>query len=306
MQNFSLHTHTIGFDGRNTEEEMLSKAIELGWGHIGFSNHFIVHPVIKDAPMYQYACQRGYDNIYSSSFDEAIAKFETHYKKIDDLRKTSNINILKGMEVDFFATGEWLEGFNKALKHLQPDYLIGAAHFVLHNNTLYNSHDIKASSPVEQNMLLYKYWQNERAVAESGLFTFMAHLDLMKKVGLGQESKWQDEEKKTILAIKKSGTIVELNTSHYKFGNEPYPSERIMKMIAQENIPVIISDDAHSVEQLGKKFVETQELATRCGITEFCNMNNKQSSSSKIHTTKGNNTNYYLDFPKSFKAISCK
>ena len=70
MQKFSLHTHTIGFDGRNTEEEMLSTATELGWSHIGFSNHFIVHPAIKDAPMYQYACQRGYDNIYSSSLLE--------------------------------------------------------------------------------------------------------------------------------------------------------------------------------------------------------------------------------------------
>ena len=68
MQNFSLHTHTIGFDGRNTEEEMLLKASEKGLKTIGFSNHFIVYPTIKEAKMYQYAVKGGYDTIYTSSF----------------------------------------------------------------------------------------------------------------------------------------------------------------------------------------------------------------------------------------------
>ena len=55
MQKFSLHTHTLGFDGQNTEKEMLAKAQELGWTHIGFSNHFIVHPNITESPMYAFA-----------------------------------------------------------------------------------------------------------------------------------------------------------------------------------------------------------------------------------------------------------
>ena len=46
-QNFSLHMHTIGFDGQNTEEQMLEQARLLGWEKIGFSNHFIVNKNIK-------------------------------------------------------------------------------------------------------------------------------------------------------------------------------------------------------------------------------------------------------------------
>ena len=76
MQRFSLHTHSLGFDGRNTEQEMLAQAEPLGWTHLGFSNHFIVHPEIKKAPMYAYALKGGYHNIYSSSFDEVIAKLK--------------------------------------------------------------------------------------------------------------------------------------------------------------------------------------------------------------------------------------
>ena len=268
MQKFSLHTHTLGFDGKNTEEEMLSQAMSLGWEKIGFSNHFIVHYNIENAPMYQYAKSAGYNGIYSSSFDEAIAKFEKHYQKIDQLRETSPIKILKGMEVDFFADANWHEGFTKAIKHLKPDYLIGSAHFIEQDGILYNSHDVKKASPLEQRKLLHCYWQNERATASSGLFNILAHLDLMKKVGLGQEQEWIEDEAKTVAVIKKSGAIVELNTSFYSKGDEPYPSTRIIDMLAKERVPVVISDDAHNVYQLGNNFERAKELIHTYNLIE--------------------------------------
>ena len=211
--------------------------------------------------MYEYALKGGYQNIYSTSFEEAIAKFEPHYQKIDELQRNTDIKILKGMEVDFFAYPGWQEEFKKAVSHLKPDYLIGSAHFVEHHGILYNSHDIKKTTLPEQNSLLYRYWQNERAAANSGLFTFMAHLDLMKKVGLGGGPQWEKEERKTIQAIKQAGVGVELNTSYFKYGAEPYPSGRIMQMLATEGIPVVISDDAHAASQLGNYFEQTEQLA---------------------------------------------
>ena len=66
-QKFTLHTHTVGFDGRNSVEEMVKRAIELGFETIGFSNHFIVHPDIKNSKMYKYAVRDGYQNIYYPS-----------------------------------------------------------------------------------------------------------------------------------------------------------------------------------------------------------------------------------------------
>ena len=271
MQKFSLHTHTTGFDGRNTEEEMLTKAEELGWTYIGFSNHFIVHPEIKNAPMYKYAVKGGYDNIYSSTFTEAVEKFAVHYQKIDELRRKTDIKILKWMEVDYFAAKEWREGFSQALTVLKPDYLIGSAHFVEHKGVLYNSHDLKTAPVTEQNHLLHRYWQNVRSAVQSGLFTLMAHLDLIKKVGLGQSEEWVEDEQKTVRLIKESGVKVELNTSYFKFGNEPYPSPRIMKMLADANIPVLISDDAHAADQLGKYFDQAETMAKDNGIKTLFN-----------------------------------
>lgn len=280
MQNFSFHTHTAGFDGQNTEADMLQKAKECGLQQIGFSNHFIVHPKIKKSKMYKYAKIGGYDNIYSSNFDEAIGRFVPHYEKIDELNKNSDIKIFKGMEVDFFASDEWLQGFEKALKILKPDYLIGSAHFVEHNNTLYNTHDLKTASPLEQNLLIHRYWQNVRACAQSGLFDFLAHLDLLKKVGLGKEEMWREDEQRTVETVKQSNVGVEINTSHFKFDRkEPYPSARIMKMLAEYNVPVLLSDDAHKKENIGAGFIKAEEMARKCGVENFYNPLEKQKNS---------------------------
>ena len=272
MQKFSFHMHTAGFDGINSEEEMLQKAEECGLQQIGFSNHFIVYPHIEKTKMYPYAQKGGYSAIYSSGFDEAIARFIPHYEKIDELNRNSNIKIYKGMEVDFFASEEWQKGFERALSILKPDYLIGATHFVEYNNSLYNSHDLKNASPLEQRLLVHRYWQNLRDASESGLFDFMAHLDLIKKVGLGTEEIWCEEEQKTIEVIKKSGVKVEINTSHFRFNpNEPYPSLRIMKMLAENDIPVLLSDDAHKKENITAGFTKAAKIASVCGIKNFCN-----------------------------------
>ena len=269
-QNFSLHTHTIGFDGKNTVEEMVEEAQNIGFEKLGISNHFIVHARIKDSKMYSYAVKGGYNNIYSSSFDEAIEKFKPHYEQIDEVSQRTGFKIYKGMEVDFFAYDGWREGFEKAREILKPDYIIGSAHFISYHNTLYNSHDVKNAPKEEQNLMLHKYYQNVRAAAQSGIFTFLAHLDLFKKVGVGKEPFWQSDEHQTIEAIAKAGAKTEINTSGFKLAdNEPYPSRRILRLLAEYNVPVILSDDAHNAGRLGQDFQKAHEMAVEAGIHNF-------------------------------------
>jgi len=270
MQNFSLHTHTIGFDGKNTVEEMVRAAQSVGFEKLGISNHFIVHSQIKNTKMYTYALKGAYYNIYNSSFDEAIEKFKPHYEEIDEVSQKTGFKIFKGMEVDFFAYDGWREGFEKACEILKPDYLIGSAHFICCHNTLYNTHDVKNASKEEQNLLLHKYYQNVRAAAQSGMFNFLAHLDLFKKTGLGRESLFEADERQTVEAISKAGAKVEINTSGFKLPyDEPYPSKRILNLLAEYEVPVILSDDAHNVERLGDSFDKAHQMALDAGIKSF-------------------------------------
>ena len=273
-QNFTLHTHTIGFDGKNTAAEMIDAARAAGFKTIGISNHFIVHPNIAQTKMYEAAVRGGYQTIYLSSFEEALSHFVPHYEELARLQdKNPDIQILRGMEVDYFPTDFWRSGFARACEILKPDYLIGSAHFIEYGGTLCNTHDVAVADVKTQDEMLYKYWKNIQVVAGTGLFNWLAHLDLPKKRNLGEQDKWAELKQETVAQIAKTGTIVEINTSGYKLGtNQPYPGPTIMKMLAEYDVPVLLSDDAHDIKRIGCDFEQAHLMARKNGIKNFASM----------------------------------
>ena len=78
IQDFTLHTHTLGFDGKNTIAEMATVAENNGMEFIGISNHFIVHPDIKKTKFYPFAVAGGYSRMYNADFKTAILNFQKH------------------------------------------------------------------------------------------------------------------------------------------------------------------------------------------------------------------------------------
>ena len=270
VQDFSLHTHTIGFDGRDTPIRMILHARSIGMKSLGVSNHFIVHPEINKAKFYPYAVSGGYASIYSSSFDDAIAKFKPHYKELKKLSGLAGVRVYRGMEVDYFDSPAWRKGFERAIRILKPDYIICASHFIEYDGMLCNVHDMANASPQTRDKMLRLYWGKLGRAAKTGMFNWIAHLDLPKKVGVGCEVSWGDTESVVIDAIAKSETPIEINTGLYRpYCDEPYPSPRILKMVAAANIPVLLSDDAHAAEQMGRHFSRAYELAKTYGVTRF-------------------------------------
>ena len=275
VQDYSLHTHTIGFDGVNTPRAMVARAKELGFKSFGISNHFIVHPEITKSDFYPHAVSGEYASIYSSSFDEAIAKFQPHYTELKRLSEDRSIKLYFGMEMDFFDTPDWFRGFERTLKVLQPDYIICASHFLYYDGMLRNVYDIEKTDEKSRNDMLKIYWNKMARAAETGFFNWVAHIDLPRKVGAGTEERWAEYERYAIDKMAASKTAIEINTSGYGRGlSEPYPSSRILKMVAAKNIPVLLSDDAHCVEHIGRHFDRAMEFAKACGITKFLTCGN--------------------------------
>lgn len=266
VQDFSLHTHTVGFDGRSTVAEMASRAKDLDMSLIGISNHFIVHPDVKKAHFYPHAVRGGYDNIYQSSFVDVLAKYREHYDEIDRVAWDMRMPILRGIEVDYFDNYNWHQGIEYAIKVLKPDYVIGACHLIEYNGRLCNVHDIKTASPADRDKMLSLYWHKVARAAKSGLFTFMAHLDLPKKVKVGNELKWRDIESRVVDTIAQTKTGIEINTSGVERMGASYPGPHILNCIAKTDIPVLISDDAHQASQIGRHFADTEELIRQYGI----------------------------------------
>ena len=269
VQDFTLHTHTIGFDGNNSIAEMAKHASQLGFKTIGFSNHFILHPDILTAPCYKYSKRGNYDNIYCDNFDTIMSRYVNHYHELEHVAASvgGKIRILRGLEADFFYYPTWEKQFRRAIQILQPDYIIGACHFVEHNGILCNVHDMANADAENRDIMVRKYWQKIRDAASTGLFTWMAHLDLPKKKSVGQDEKWFDTEGHVIDTLAKYKVPVEVNTGLYRpYCNEPYPSPRIMRLISGTDLPVLFSDDSHHISQIGRHFSDACQLATECGI----------------------------------------
>lgn len=265
--NYTLHTHTAGFDGRNTPEEMIEAARTGGFKTIGFSNHFIVHPAIKKSRLYEYSVRGGYSNIYSANLDEAVAKFSEHYSVVRDLReKYSDMNILCGMEMDWFQYPEWADAVNYAVTRLNPDYIIGAMHFIDRGaDGVLNVHDIKNADARESGRLLREYYQNLMRLAEFDWrpmvfrFNWIAHFDLPRKMGL----RYDDMETAALKALALNHVPIEINTA--LMGNRRYgpigARARKIRQITAAGMPVLVVDDAHDVSRIGTSFTIVEKLA---------------------------------------------
>lgn len=265
-QDFTLHTHSNQFDGKNTVAEMVVRAHELGMSAIGISNHFIVHPDIKKTKFYPHAVRGGYQNNYHASFEDAIREFQKNYAEINRVAQKAGIKVLRGMEVDFFQSYHWYEDFKQALNILRPDYVIGACHFIEYDGHLCNVHDIANASNTDRAKMMQEYWTNIGQASMSGLFTWMAHLDLPKKVGVKHSPEWGRAEDLAIDTIATHGTPIEINTSGLDQCGEMYPSPRILRRVADNNLPVIISDDAHHTSQIARHFDIAEKSIAAHGI----------------------------------------
>ena len=251
MQKFSYHSHTNGiYDGCNTIEEMITQAENLGWESYGISNHLVCHP---KSPSYQ--------KMFFQDFEKV---FEQSQRTIDEIRTCAlkhKIPVYVGFEVDFFMSSEWRKEFEKILPKLEVDYLIGAVHTLQSDDGndacwLYDRDRTQAQTQA----YLSNYWKTVKEAIQSGYFNWMAHLDLLKYFQLSQPSDWENEiEVSELLAKHQMAT--ELNTSAMRRGlKEFYPGEPFLKELNRQTVALLISDDAHSVNDLGSYFNEAEEL----------------------------------------------
>ena len=67
-------------------------------------------------------------------------------------------------------------------------------------------------------------------------------------------------------ALKISGIGAEISTKGLRKIGDFYPDEWFLKKIKEQGIPMVISDDAHKVEELGFDFDKAEERLSEFGI----------------------------------------
>lgn len=271
MQKFSYHTHTNSFglfDGRNSAKEMIKKAEEIGYVELGISNHI--------------CCHHNYPQ-FSPMFFNDYRQAEDVYKRVTEEIRTealsSKIKIYVGFEVDYFPDLIWQRHFEKMIEHLQPDYLIGSTHTLCESDfgKIYNLYDKNKLAAEKIKELLPNYWRNVVATIQSGYFDIIGHIDLLKIFGLCRGPEWRESKQMVIEALASAKQVYELNTSGWRKAGEQHPERWMLEELNRRNIPVVISDDAHSTEMLAQYFTEAETLLESLSYKNRWSMNLKSS-----------------------------
>ena len=241
-----LHNHTSRCNhAEGTIDEYIERAIELGIDIYGFSEH---------APM-------DFDSHYRLDFDE----MQDYTNDILNLKEKyqNEIEILLGYEVDY------LKGhMDERVLNANVDYLIGSVHF-LDKWGFDNPEFIGGWKSRNIDNIWQEYFDAIEEMAKTGYFDIVGHFDLIKVFKFMPTKDIRSIATNALKAIKKSGMVIELNAAGLRKPiKEIYPSQMLLEVAFEMNIPITFSSDAHAVEQVGFGYQETMLLAKSMGYTK--------------------------------------
>lgn len=266
IQHFSYHTHTNFSDGQNSLEEMIDHAQGFGLTELGISDHLIVHKNMRQSRS-QASLQKYYaPYIYNDSFKEILPKFQKHCDEIHQLGRRKNIRLLVGFEVDFFTYDGWLEEFKEFVSQLDYDYLLTGNHFLFDEKgeDLFNIDDLKSiySDSSCYNDFIVRHFATLKQAVLSRMFNFLAHIDYIRRLGddvCGQDM-FVAQKTEVLKTLAATDTGIEVSTKGLRKDGYTYPYGWMLQEIANLGIKVVLSDDAHRVNELADHFADAEKM----------------------------------------------
>jgi len=254
MKKSNIHTHTVFCDGKNTPEEMIERAEELGFVSLGFSSH---------------ASQTM--NSFWGLRDE-----QGYIARIRELAAQNNrIRIHLGVELDTVAHCD----------REKYDYILGGIHYLYRGEEGY---------PVDHTAWdtrngAEKLYGGDMMAACEGFFKtvigmmeemkpdIVAHYDLMTKCnedGLlidEDHPRYQKAATEALESVKAAGVLLEVNTGAMARGyrTRPYPAPFLMKRWREMGGKIILGSDCHRVDLLDYGFDEAVEYARAAGFKKI-------------------------------------
>ena len=237
-----LHTHTIYSDGKNTPEEMINAAIDMGVKVIGISDHSY------------------------TAFDESYCIRKT---RIDEYKKElyalkekycGKADVRCGIEQDFFSD-EPTDGY---------EYVIGSVHYIKAGKK-YITVDYKPQILTEAAdtyfggdiySLAEEYFNTVSLLAEKIKPDIIGHFDLISKFNENGQMFKEDHPryraawKSALDKLLPAGIPFEINTGAMSRGyrTSPYPSPEMRRYIIENGGRLVLSSDAHSCDTIAYKF----------------------------------------------------
>ena len=250
----NFHTHSTFCDGKNTPEEMVERAKQLGFTSLGFTSHAF-SPDGED-----WCLPREKELEYKNEIERLIY---INRKEID---------VFLGLEVDVFS-------YETSFK---PQYVIGSSHYVKCGDEFCG---VDISSDVTEDTVKrhfggdwYKfaeaYYETAAKAAEITQCDIVGHLDLVTKFNDGGKYFDENDLRYRTAAIDalryeaEKCNVFEINTGAISRGyrKNPYPAPFLLKEMKALGCEIVINSDAHSVEGLNCGFDIASQIAIECGF----------------------------------------
>ncbi len=272
MINYNLHQHTSFSDGKEPPQKFVERAVELGFSHIGFSEH---------SPL-------PFPNLFSLKEENVENYFET-IKQLKE-KCTEQIKIFRALEMDYIPGIS--EDFTYWRERCKTDYLIGSVHLVKPDGTnelwFTDGPDYKIYDTGLQQFFggdirkaVKAFYHQTNRMIESQDFEIIGHLDKIKMHNRGryfsEDEKWyRNLLEETLELVKKNNLIVEVNTRgvYKKTSDSLFPDHQTLKRVQELNVPVIISSDAHHPDEINNLFDYTEKRLVEFGFQEVMMLEN--------------------------------
>ena len=258
----NLHTHTTMCDGKDTPEQMVRRAIELGFDSIGFSGHA------------------------NTRFREPCELGEMLYPYINEINRlksvySEKIKIFLGTELDYYSEGCMPDGVF--------DYSIASVHYTVKDGELV-SYDLSVEHTRDAIARLFggdgleyarAYFEKMADMPSKLSADFVGHFDLLTKfevrapelfdTGCHQYRKMALE---ALSAVREKYEFFEVNTGPIGRGYKPapYPHPFILDEMRAQKCKLLITSDCHNSKFLDCGFVEATELLRAHGFREIYNL----------------------------------
>ena len=234
----NYHTHTWRCNhATGREEDYVRNAVARGFETLGFSDHT------------PYVFPEGYE----SGFRMRLDQFQDYCNTVRLLQKkyADRIRIPLGVEVEYYPA--YFEETLQILQDAGIEYMLLGQHFV---GSEINEH--YSGNPTGDESILKRYCAQACDAMQTGLFTYLAHPDLIRF--RGDEAVYRRHMRLICEEARRCGIPLEVNMLG-KWAGRNYPNPIFWEMAAEEGCDVILGCDAHAPEHLLKEDTERQLLA---------------------------------------------
>ncbi|HQQ96851.1 MAG TPA: histidinol-phosphatase [Cyclobacteriaceae bacterium] len=257
----NYHCHSTFCDGKHSLAEMVHHGETLGMRSMGISSH---------APL-----------PFDCAWCMPIQDLDGYISQINQLKQSSRLELYLGLEIDFIPGIRTISDFSHRL-----DYTIGSVHFA--SLTARPGFEVDGAASVFRDglqqhfqgdikSLVKRYFELTRMMIQKDPPSIVGHLDKIKMQNKDHlyfdetEGWYQKEVENTLQCISTSPCLLEVNTRgmYKKKTMHTYPSPWILKRAFEMGIPVTLSSDAHTSEEMTCGFSEAAVALIMAGYQEI-------------------------------------